>query len=133
MINPQKIKGIRRKRKKNREAEIQEEKGNAHRNKVEDQHKKNDEKDIYNELKSLIVKLPSIWNLLNVLTERGTNISKTLIQTLASVIREEVRLFLRSINVIELTKSVLSDTAIELKIEITFKDKKRSSKKESSS
>ena len=100
---------------------------------MEDQHKKNDEKDIYNELKSLIVKLPSIWNLLNVLTERGTNISKTLIQTLASVIREEVRLFLRSINVIELTKSVLSDTAIELKIEITFKDKKRSSKKESSS
>lgn len=91
---------------------------------------KEEEKDIYNEIRKLLVKMPSVWNILNILTERGTNLSKTIIQAISGVIREELRLFFKSINLIEIVKSVLSDTAIELKIEVTFKDKRKPKSKE---
>ncbi|GBD03795.1 hypothetical protein HRbin19_01092 [bacterium HR19] len=89
----------------------------------EEESKKSGEREIYDELKNLLLRLPALWNILTTLTEKGTNISKTIGQTISSVLREELRAFLRSVDLVGLMKRVILDTAVELKIEITFKDK----------
>lgn len=89
------------------------------------------EKEIYDELKKLIMKLPSIGGtLLTTLAEKGINLPKIFIQITSTIIREELRSFLNSIDVVGLAKKVLLDTAIELKIEVAFKDKRKEEAKE---
>lgn len=87
------------------------------------------QQEIYDEFRKVLSKLPAIGGtILNVLAEKGVNIPKVFIQTLSSIIREELRSFLNSIDVVGLAKKVLLDTAVELRIEVAFKDKSQESK-----
>jgi len=92
--------------------------------------KKDKDKEIYEEIKGLLSRLPAVWNILSLIAEKGTSASKILVQAISNVLREELRLFFKSIDIVGLMKRVILDTSVELKIEITFKD--RSSDKDKS-
>jgi|GEM_PF-862470 hypothetical protein len=89
------------------------------------------DRQIYEEIRNLFSRLPAVWNILSLIAEKGTNASKILVQAISNVLREELRFFFKSIDVVGLMKRVILDTSVELKIEITFKD--RSSDKDKSS
>lgn len=85
--------------------------------------------EIHDEFRKMISKLPMIGgNILNILTEKGVNIPKIFIQTVSAIIREELRNFLNSIDIVGLMKKVLLDTSVELRIEVAFKDKREENK-----
>jgi hypothetical protein len=90
----------------------------------------NKDKEIYEDIKGLLSRLPAVWNILSLIAEKGTSASKILVQAISNVLREELRLFFKSIDIVGLMKRVILDTSVELKIEITFKD--RSSDKDKS-
>ncbi len=81
--------------------------------------------EVSEELKKFLTsRLPGIGiSILGLLTEKGLNISKILVKNITDVLRKELRQFLRSIDVIGLMKKVLLDTAVEIRVEVTFKDK----------
>ncbi|MCS7212839.1 MAG: DUF4895 domain-containing protein [Candidatus Calescibacterium sp.] len=87
------------------------------------------DKEIYDEFRKLLLKLPSIGGtILNILAEKGVNLPKMFVQMTSTVIREEIKNFLSSIDVVGLVKKVLLDTAVELRIEVAFKDKSQEGK-----
>lgn len=89
----------------------------------------NKQQEIQEEFKKVISKLPTIGGtILNILAEKGVNIPKILIHTVSAIIREELRNFLNSIDIVGLMKKVLLDTSVELRIEVAFKDKREESK-----
>ncbi len=97
------------------------------------------QRDIYEELRGAISRLPGIGgplsNLLTEIFEKGSSISiasisRTFVQSLATIVREELRLFLKSMDIVGLLKRVLLDTSVELRVEVTFRDKSNKKEKE---
>lgn len=89
------------------------------------------DKEIYDEFKKMLSKLPSIGGtILNLLAEKGINLPKMIVHITTTILREELRAFLRSIDVVGIMKRILLDTAVELRVEIAFRDKRQEEKSE---
>lgn len=96
---------------------------------ISKEYDKQADKESYDEFRKLLSKLPSIGGtILNILAEKGVNLPKMFVQMTSAVIREEIKNFLSSIDVVGLMKKVLLDTAVELRIEVAFKDKSQEGK-----
>ena len=74
------------------------------------------------------IKLPkniSIRDIASSMLLKGTGMSKTIGEALMKVLREELRLFFKSVDLSGEIKKILSDTSVEFRIEVSFKNKKR--------